>query len=120
MLRHFHIQRHDSMYIFLPVLMYAGAGCLFRACRRSKIKRNLAPLRKIALIIYVIHPMVIIGLRGADKLLGLNGALNHNVLLVYIFTCILSLLFALLAVIIDQRLKARRKKTDTAHPKYPR
>ncbi len=101
-LHHFHLQRHDSMYLFLPLVMYALFNGLSRAGLnlgsrpegRARGKRRFALLGKITLVIYVIHPMVIIALRGGDRLLGLNGRLSSNNLLMYFFTCTLSLIFA--------------------------
>ena len=59
-------QRHDSMYLLLPFCMYF----LFESLLHIR-GRRLAFLRDVSLVIYLIHPLVIVMLRPAARLLGL-------------------------------------------------
>ena len=67
------VQRHDSMYMLLPLVMV----CLFslllglnRGERRS--------CRKLSSLIYVLHPWCIVLVRGGAEVLGLEGPLVEN------------------------------------------
>lgn len=67
------VQRHDSMYVLLPLVMV----CLFslllglnRGERRS--------CRKLSSLIYVLHPWCIVLVRGGAEVLGLEGPLVEN------------------------------------------
>lgn len=61
-LHHFAWQRHDSMYLFLLPCMYF----LYRLI--SCLQLTPRPLyRKIAMWIYILHPAVIVAVRGAAK-----------------------------------------------------
>ena len=59
------VQRHDSMYIFLPFCAFF----LYRLLLIPKIKPFPA-LRKICGVVYVIHPAAIVFVRVIAKLLG--------------------------------------------------
>lgn len=89
-------QRHDSMYLFLPVLMVCLFSLLLEANQGEKPR-----FRAISTIIYITHPMVIILIRGGAKLTGLESLLIENSLLhacavLFVsaaFACALSFLF---------------------------
>lgn len=87
-LRSFNIPRHDSMYFFLPVVMFFFFSLLLQIPMRP-----LPALRPLATIIYIIHPMMIVLTRGFAKLTGLTGALVDNS--VGHFICVLALSFFL-------------------------
>lgn len=83
------LQRHDSMYLFLLPCMYF----LFRlltAWRGSRRER----LRTWALVIYVIHPLLIVGIRLGAKLTGLEKLLIENSLVHFLAVALLSVAFA--------------------------
>lgn len=67
------IQRHDSMYIFLPLVMLCLFSLLLTAdgCRRRDFQ-------EISLLVYLLHPWCIVLVRGAAKLLGLEAILIYN------------------------------------------
>ena len=76
-------QRHDSMYIMLPFVMYF----LFALLAHSRGKVSL-PLGNFSLLVYILHPAVIIAVRGAARVLGLWGILVENSLGHYIAVCL--------------------------------
>ena len=57
------------------------------------------------MIIYIIHPLMIIAVRAADKLINLQGRLINNGLLLYALTAALSLTAALILTPVIQRFK---------------
>lgn len=70
---HFELQRHNSMYLFLPPVMY----CLFRLLLTIP---GDAPrwTRDISMLVYIIHPAVLIVLRGAAGAAGLTELMVDN------------------------------------------
>lgn len=79
LLRTYHLQRHDSMYIFLiPCMIY-----LFRLLLLWRGKRN-KNLGKISLCIYIIHPLVIVGVRGLAKILHRERIFIENSMMNFI------------------------------------
>ncbi|GKX30042.1 membrane bound serine racemase VanT [Vallitalea longa] len=83
-------QRHDSMYILLIPTMFFLFNMLILFEGKS-----LIILRKTAMIIYIIHPMVIIGIRLIAKLTNMQSLLIDNNLVHYIIVSILSCISAL-------------------------
>ena len=108
-LHHFDLQRHDSMYIFLPLVMYFGFCLLLDLDQKFKKACRPCPsfkiFRRISMIMYIIHPLMIIAVRAADKLANLQGRLIDNGLILYALTAVLSLAAALILTRIIQRLK---------------
>lgn len=90
-LHHFGLQRHDSMYLALLPCMFF----LFQLMLSIK-KAPKKSLRIISTWIYIIHPIMIIVVRGAAKVLHLEALLIDNSLLHYIAVCIASGCFAIL------------------------
>lgn len=89
MLHRLDVQRHDSMYLALLPCMFF----LFRILLSIEVKPVKA-LRTISTWIYVIHPMVIICVRGAAKLLHLERVLIENSMVHFAAICLLSSIFA--------------------------
>ena len=69
----FEIQRHQSMYAFLAPCVYFLLKTLM-VCGGETAK----PVRRAALIIYLVHPMVIVALRLFAKLASLEDLLVEN------------------------------------------
>lgn len=84
------IQRHDSMYIALPFCMYF----LFRMLEALPV-RPAKFFRRLATWIYLIHPLMIILVRGTAKCLHMESILIHNSMVHYITVCFTSFIFAL-------------------------
>ena len=98
------LQRHNSMYLFLIPVMYF----LFRLL--LCIPGNApAWTRNVSMIVYVIHPAVLIVLRGIAGLAGLTPLLVENALVQFISVAILSFAFAALLDRMYSRL-CRRKE----------
>ena len=70
------VQRHDSMYMALPLLMFFLFQCLLYQNGKSP-----AFLRPVSMLIYLIHPAVIVIVRGFAKATGLEPLLIDNSLL---------------------------------------
>ena len=78
-------QRHDSMYLFLPPCMV----CLFRLALAWKAPP--APRAgRMALWIYLLHPLAIVLVRGAAGVLGWEPLLVENALVHYLVVCLIS------------------------------
>ena len=110
-LHHFDLQRHDSMYIFLLPSMYF----LFNLILHFKGKR-LVGLRTASLIIYIIHPMMIVIIRLFAKLLHLQNWLVENSIIHYFMVCLTSVVFS---VVLWNKYKPKNAKytanTDRAY-----
>lgn len=89
-LHHYELQRHDSMYLMLLPCMFF----LFSILKVFRGQRNAA-LSPLALVIYIIHPMMIVVVRMAAKLLHMQEILVENSLIHYIFVSALSFAAAL-------------------------
>ncbi len=75
-LHDYDLQRHDSMYLFLLPCMFF----LFHALLHCKGKCSRL-FRTSALVIYIMHPMVIVGVRWIAKLLHMQNLLVNNSLM---------------------------------------
>lgn len=84
-LRHFELQRHDSMYFALIPVMFFLYKCLLYPQTASKKE-----FRTAASWIYILHPAVIVAVRGIAKPLQMTGILVDNSLIHYIAVALLS------------------------------
>lgn len=76
LLRRFGVQRHDSMYfMLLPCMFFLFQSLLFWK------GEDLKNLRSISMLIYLIHPLMIVLVRGFAKVTGLQRLLIDNSLL---------------------------------------
>lgn len=91
-------QRHNSMYVFLLPTMFFLFQLLLMFEGRAP-----AFTRKGSLVVYVIHPAVIVVLRGMAKGAGLTKLLVDNTFIQYVSVCVASLMAAVVLV----RLKGR-------------
>ncbi len=91
--------RHDSMYVFLiPTMLF-----LFALLNSVKIRQQPI-LRKISMWIYIIHPLIIIVLRGISKIFSENF-FEKRELLLFILTAVFSFIFSIFAVIITRKAR---------------
>jgi len=105
LLREFGIQRHDSMYLFLlPCMYFLFRLLLFR--RGSRKER----IRTWALLIYIIHPMMIVGVRLLAKLTGLESLLIQNSLVHFLAVSALSVGCSILAAECCGALYGKKKR----------
>ena len=106
-LHRFELQRHDSMYVFLlPSICF-----LFYFLMHFK-EKNRAQLRTISLIIYIIHPFVIVLIRLFAKITHLQNALMENSLIHYLLVCIISAGLGLALTAIWNIYKPKKHNTD--------
>lgn len=72
-------QRHDSMYLFLPLLM----AFLFALLLETNAG-EWRSARRVSMAVYLIHPWTIVLVRGAAKALGWQALLVENSLIHYL------------------------------------
>lgn len=99
------IQRHDSMYVFLLPCVYF----LFHALTFSRGKRSIY-FRTSALVIYIIHPMMIVVVRMIAKFTHTQGLLVDNSIVHFLSVSILSAGFAILPVYLLKKTQSKHKK----------
>ncbi len=103
------LQRHDSMYVFLLPVMYY----LFNIILHFKGKRH-ARLRTISLIIYIIHPFVIIIVRFVAKSLHLQHIFIKNSMIHYLTVCFISVICSLILTTMQKKIKPKTEKHDSS------
>ncbi|MCY6371197.1 serine racemase VanT catalytic subunit [Clostridium ganghwense] len=101
------LQRHDSMYIMLVPCMFF----LFSVLTFWKGHR-VSTLRTSAMIIYIIHPMMIVAVRMVAKILGLQAFLIDNSLIHFIAVSIVSVTVSILFLILQKHIKVKRRTTS--------
>lgn len=79
------VQKHDSMYLALPLVMFFLFSLLLTV-RRPPDRH----LRKLSTLIYLLHPLAIILVRGTAKTLHLEQLFITNSLLHFLSVCLLS------------------------------
>lgn len=102
------LQRHDSMYFFLLPCMYFG----FHFLHYFKGKRILC-CRTVSLLIYLIHPWIIVIVRLFAKLLHLECLLVANSMVHYLMVCVLTAAFSIAATILWRKFKLKKEKHDS-------
>lgn len=108
-LHHFGLQKHDSMYLFLLPCSYFLLNILLH----FKGKR-LTGLKTMSLIIYIIHPMMIVFVRMFAKLLHLQELLIDNSLMHFVTVCLTSVLSGLILTLLWFRFKPEKAKRHTS------
>lgn len=114
LLRHFQLQRHDSMYLALVPTMFFLYRCLICLPRKSS-----GYLRTASTWIYVLHPAFIVVVRGIAKPLRLTELLVENNVLHYLAVSLLSVVAGFLMAYAQMRwlspiLTARKPKSRNA------
>lgn len=109
-LHRFDLQRHDSMYIFLVPCMFF----LFHLLLQFR-GRRFVQARTASMIIYIMHPMMIIAVRLFAKLLHMQDLFIENSLVHYSAVCILSVVFAGAAAFLWGKHKTRRPARHPSH-----
>ena len=103
------LQRHNSMYLFLPSVMYF----LFRLLLSVP---GYAPgwTRDVSMIVYIIHPGVLIALRGIAGAAGLDWLLAENALVQFISVSAASFAAAVLIDLVYTRIRIRKEAHENA------
>lgn len=90
LLHYFQMQRHDSMYLFLiPVIFFLY---------RYLVSVSVAPsgmLRRLSTLIYLLHPMMIVCIRGVAKIVHLTSLFVENSVIHFLTVALLSALSGL-------------------------
>lgn len=107
-LHQFHLQRHDSMYFFLVPCMYF----LFQALLYFRGKRHVW-MRDISLLIYMIHPLIIVLVRLVAKVLHIQTLLIENSAIHFLVVVLMSIMFSVAVVALWRRFSNKKKNHDT-------
>lgn len=100
LLRHYGVQRHDSMYLLLPVCsVFLYVLLLNWRCNPS------GRLRTLSGWIYILHPAVIILVRGIAKTTNTVWLLIENSMAHYLTVCVMTLLLSWLLCTILARYR---------------
>lgn len=99
------IQKHNSMYFLLPFVMFF----LFQLLLDVK-GQAVKWLRGCSTWIYVLHPAIIVLLRGVAKFAGQTKWMIDNTLIEYALVCLISLLISLALQLLWKRGKHRCTK----------
>lgn len=103
-LHHLGVQRHDSMYIMLVPCMFF----LFNALTYWKGQRMKA-LSSLTLIVYIIHPMIIVIVRMCATILRMQSILIENSLVHYVVVSVLSVVASIVLLRLYSRLGRSKK-----------
>lgn len=103
----FKLQKHDSMYVFLVPCMYF----LFVSLLECKGKR-MVTLRTMSLLIYIIHPMIIIAIRLFAKVFHLQAVFVDNSIIHFLSVGVVSVLFAFILAKLWDRMGFSKKKQE--------
>ena len=103
LLRRLGWQRHDSMYVFLPAVMYFLFALLL--IPRGKAAGWMAPF---SLLVYILHPWVIVLVRGAARVAGLWGPLVENSVGHYLAVCLGTAAAAAVILLVWRRIRPVR------------
>ncbi len=109
LLRHFSFQRHDSMYLLLPVVMVF----LYRLLLIWPVHAP-AWLPTLSTWVYLLHPAMLVVVRGAAGAVGLTSLLVGNSLMQYFTVCLLSFLAAATITWGKTRCKPQQPRRDRA------
>ena len=109
-LHHFDLQRHDSMYLFLVPCIY----CLFGILIHFRGKRR-AQLRNVSLLMYVMHPFVIVVIRLFAKIVHLESLLIENSLVHFIAVSVSTIVFSFVVNMIWEKIKPKKSKSNVGH-----
>lgn len=107
-LYYFQLQRHDSMYVFLPPCVYF----LFLVLLQFRGKRYVW-LRDLSLTVYLVHPMMIVVIRMFAKVLHMQGLLVDNSVVHFLAVTVVSVVFGVAAVALWGRFGRKRKQRNT-------
>lgn len=103
-LHSFQLQRHDSMYLFLVPCMYF----LFHALLYFRGKRHVW-LRDVSLLVYIIHPMMIVVIRLVAKVLHMQALLVENSAVHFLTVVVTSVSFSVVAAVFWKRFGYKTK-----------
>lgn len=99
-LRHFRLQRHDSMYIALiPVMLFLYKSILSWNQKPARL------LRTISACIYILHPAVIVLVRGMAKPLHMTSVFVDNSVMYFLSVSILTVMISTALSLLFSQIK---------------
>lgn len=101
------VQRHNSMYLFLIPVMYVLFRLLLKVPGHAP-----AWTRDVSMLVYVIHPAVLIVLRGIAGAAGLTDLLVENTLIQFVSVTALSFAAAAVIHFLLLRMKHFRRRRE--------
>ena len=112
-LRHFQLQRHDSMYFALVPTMFFLYQCLLCLPKKPSVS-----CRTASTWIYILHPAFIVVVRAIAKLLRRTDLLVDNSVVLYLTVTCLSVAAALVIVYVEENFlpRLRSGQNNTAEP----
>lgn len=113
LLHRYGIPRHDSMYLMLPICMVF----LFRGLVQFRGREGNG-LRTVSLLIYLIHPMMIVVVRAVAKIVHLEALMVQNSLIHFATVCALSFLFGFAVAALWQRFTVKQKHITVKERAY--
>lgn len=105
--------RHDSMYLLLPLCMVFLFLRLLSCRRKMGSPQTLTACRSLSLSVYLIHPWVIVLVRGAAGVLGLENLFVTQSLIHYLTVTAGSCLLAIILWKLQFNWNAYRSRRAT-------
>lgn len=101
------LQKHNSMYFFLIPTMYFLFQLLLKIPGKAP-----AWLRNGSMLLYIIHPAVIVLIRGIAKVTKSTKLLIDNTFVQYLSVCVLSIIIVFFIILVFGRRKERCIKQE--------
>ena len=100
LLRHYELQRHDSMYLALvPTIIFLYRCLLYPVCKPSRF------LRTCSTWVYMLHPAFIVVIRGMAKPLRATELLVENNLVHYFAVALLTVAASFFVTFLQKKLQ---------------
>lgn len=107
-MKKFSLARFDAMYLMLPFCTYALVQCL-----RSLPLSGIPQLRMLSTVVYVVHPLCIIGVRGVAKMSGLTSLLVDNSLFHFLSVSISACLISIPFIYYQRKKHSSKRRIET-------
>lgn len=105
-LHKFNLQKHDSMYILLIPTMYVLFDYLINISNTQNLK-----LRNVSTIIYIFHPLFIVGIRFISGICKVEKYIVDNNFIFYLIVAVVTTIFAFLIEKIKEVIKMNKENS---------
>ena len=105
-LHKFNLQKHDSMYILLIPTMYVLFDYLINISNTQNLK-----LRNVSTIIYIFHPLFIVGIRFISGICKVEKYIVDNNFIFYLVVAVVTTIFAFLIEKIKEVIKMNKENS---------
>ena len=105
-LHKFNLQKHDSMYILLIPTMYFLFNYLINISNTQNLK-----LRNVSTIIYIFHPLFIVGIRFISGICKVEKYIVDNNFIFYLIVAVVTTIFAFLIEKIKEVIKMNKENS---------